>query len=203
MTGFELLIFIILTYALKDFALGIVSFRRNQKYQHLLIVEQTQAQFATVRQRLLRLVTEKKIDADSQTFKMIYHLCTVIMRRPEQYPQISAVMREVLSSLNTTQSHNPIYVESRSWSEEVIDVIEELNKSLGFFMIDYSYFWKILFRILKFVRPSLTPVEIFSAIALTKSDKEKVTMMKDAEETRHEFSRLVRTSQSKEYALHI
>jgi hypothetical protein len=203
MTGFELLILIMVSYALKDFVLGIASFRRSQKYHHLLIVEQTQAQFATVRQRLMHLATEKKIDANSQTFKVIYHLCTSIMRRPEQYPQISAVMREVLSSLNITQSHNPIYFESRSWSEETVDLIKELSKALGFFMIDYSRFWKIVFKVLNFFRPNLTPVEIFSAMAITKSDKEKVAMMKDAEETRREFIRLVRTSQSKELALHI
>lgn len=89
MTGFELLLASLLLGAIVELGyFGYVLFQRRY-WRKKLRVERLSSQFGACRGELMKLMVLGDLDSKSATFKGFYLTVTSLMRRPDQYAQIS------------------------------------------------------------------------------------------------------------------
>jgi len=135
----------------------ILTYKTNKdrkKIQHNIRVEKTRKYFAELRLRLLKILADGKLDQKSVTFRFHYSLFTMIMRRPDQYKEISNSLYTAFTSDNTDQEVSgeiglKLQSEQSQWSDEVKILIVDTIKGLALLVIDYSSKLRLLNTLIK------------------------------------------------------
>ena len=136
----SILILLIMIWAVSEFVFGSYIWWKRRTIKHTIRVERTRHHFAEARTKLLKMVRESKIDANSETFKTIYHINTYVMRRPDQYPEIS---RKVLRAILLSKKEGSLTSEAQDWDQETKEVVRETANALGLIVVDYSRILRI------------------------------------------------------------
>jgi hypothetical protein len=98
--------------------------RRLRSLRHQILVDQTRNCWAEARVLTYKLAREGKLSPRSATFEHFVKTQTFILRRPDEYGQISQVLREALySPLNTPPAWR---AEVETWPPEMDAVIRNM-----------------------------------------------------------------------------
>lgn len=152
MNGFALLIWVALLWFSVELGLGIRSWTTAKRYAHDLRVEKTTREFASARNKLMHLARTGMIDVESETFRTFYYLTTFVMRRPDQYPEISEALMKVIVLRGKSASYNLLKEESRKWTPEVKKLVREVSGAFSSLLVDYSSLFRFLLRLENFFR---------------------------------------------------
>jgi hypothetical protein len=110
-------------------------------YRSLYKAEHTKSFFAKARNEMMLLVSENKIDTQTDFFKGIYSLHTFVMRNPDSYSDFS---REFTTAIFNIQKKNPTQMTE---SEKKISYLTA--EALGHIVINYSKTMQFLFSFVK------------------------------------------------------
>ncbi|MFP3344976.1 hypothetical protein R0J87_21090, partial [Halomonas sp. SIMBA_159] len=69
---------------------------------------------------------------------------TFVMRRPDEYEEISKAIRNSLLGENDSSMVSPILSESRTWHPDVEEISKELSVALGRLTVNYSIILQVL-----------------------------------------------------------
>ena len=138
MTTITILAVTLLLFAAKDIAISIYINRCRRVLQHKIKVETTRAYLANLRIDLLNLVTTGQLDPNSDTFQMLYLVHTFILRRPDQYRELSKLFANTILSDKTPISISSLSRESKTWTPEVSDVVKRTARGLQLVIIYFS-----------------------------------------------------------------
>ncbi len=152
MNGFTLLLSVIILWCLVELGLGARSWAMERRYAHEFRVEKTTQKFASARNKLMDLARTGKIDIESETFRTFYFLTTFVMRRPDQYREISEALMQAIIRKDSSPAHNPLQDESRSWTPDVKHLVREISGAFGSLLVDYSPLFRVLLRLESFFR---------------------------------------------------
>lgn len=147
MTGYHLLILILMGWALREVVLGIVVFRQRKSIRHKWRVECTQRQFAEARNKLMEAALAGELDSNSATFQFFYWLNTRMMRRPDEYEQISALLRETVLSWTRGSNESDLARETRDWSDSTRGAVTLTAFAIHMLVIDYSLMLRSFMRL--------------------------------------------------------
>jgi hypothetical protein len=140
-----ILLLFVVCYAIVQIILGVRALNKKNYYQHLYKAETTKAYFANTRNEMMKMCIEKELDPSTDMFKQIYHLNTVIMRCPDEYPKISLELFRV-TALNV-KATKPAKELTLTESEKKI--IKMTADSLGHIIIEYNWLLRYLFNSFK------------------------------------------------------
>ena len=102
------------------------------RFIHSHRTERTRARWAKARNLLMQLVAEGKLDVRSQTFRRLYHLQTFVLRRPDEYKEISSELFESFADRPGDSSGvDWIRDESADWPDEMVNVFREMVGGIG------------------------------------------------------------------------
>jgi hypothetical protein len=184
MSALDFIVILLVLWAIKEFIVGIFTWRRTRQLRHKLRVERTLHHFAEVRNQLTQLALERKIDAHSQTFQQLYTINTYIMRRPDAYPQISSMLQYLIMNREAERSDS-LSAESKNWSPEMKEVVKASADALGYLILNYSFFARLIYRLEKWINPSTAPRHILRVLS-----PEKDPVVKEIRQTQKEMYRL-------------
>ncbi len=140
MTGISLLLLCISVFALGEFLFGSWLWLKRRRIKHLRRAERTRTQFAHARNKLMSVLEAEKISVKSRTFQSLYGLQTFIMRSPNEYRQISAMLRRSLfREPGPPQIDTAFSDESLKWSPETTEVVRDTASAMIYLMVDYSF----------------------------------------------------------------
>ncbi len=171
-------------WAGRELIIGIFVWRSRQKFQHEIRVERTQRYFATARNELMQLAIANEIDVNSTTFRYLYFLNTLLMRRPDAYPEWSTALRITFLRPQESESDSSVEIESEKWTPAIRDVVKTTADALDSFLIDYSLAWRLVFKLKKRSEPEITPMKWHRRLAERITEAEKKTLVSDIRETR-------------------
>lgn len=124
--------------------------RSRRKYQNTIRNERIRQHFASARRTLMELAISGEIDVDSITFKSFYSLQTFIMRRPDQYREISQLLLELVATDNSEEDSDRVKrltKESELWSDKTKDLAHFTAAGLDLIVAEYSWLYRLLSRI--------------------------------------------------------
>jgi hypothetical protein len=130
-------------------------FQYAGKLKEEIRAKRIQARFALVRNRLMRLVMEDKVDVHSKTFLLLYGVNTAMMRFYE-----SPVNTNITKELVCTQAadHHPIpEQEIQHWSPQIAQLFQDTADAVGHIVIEHSWYWKLAFAVRKSRQPAFSP----------------------------------------------
>jgi hypothetical protein len=174
---------------------GFAAHRRFKKISHLLQVENTQAQFASVRNNLMLLAASEKANPNSQIFALIYQLTTAFMRRPDQYRELSDLIFHCVASLKGETDNHALLTESKTWSIEERGIVSQMANALGNLSIDYSPALRFLYTMYKRLYPTLTPLQMLMQLPTSQETKSKALILEEANEAKTILHKLSRSSE--------
>lgn len=149
--------------------------RRCKKIKHLYSIEKTQSNFAYARYELILGVFNKQIEPDNQDFKLLYKFNTSFMRNTDKYREMNKVLRGFITEINA-ESKISKEVVKEDLGEHFKKSQELTAKALGNVIVDYSWKWKLLYKIIKKLIKDFEP-QIFLAIPfISREIKEQVEM---------------------------
>jgi len=173
MNALTVLFLIGLMWGIKELIYGTFLWLQRRKIRHNLRVEITQRNFAVARNELMRLALKGEVDVNSASFKRIYFLNTGLMRRPDQYPEMSNAIARVFLSNEETEPDEELKRESKTWSPGFREVVKATAKAMDYIVLDYSWLVRLAFRLEKSVHPDSTPRQMLSRAAREIENKEK------------------------------
>ena len=189
MTLFNFLIAIMTLWAVREIVVGLFVWLSRRRVRQSLRVERTQSQFADARNELMRLVHNGNIDTHSVTFGFFYSINTLIMRRPDEYREISAALRATFLNPSTSERNNALQEESKHWTKEIKNAVQLTAKAMDYIILEYSWPLRCLYRIRKRTDPTLTPRRWLSGIARrieeTQEKKPVVLEIRQTQEKMH------------------
>ncbi len=136
MTAYEIVVFLLLIWVVREIALGIIYRRSHARYKKLRKTEETRGYFAELRNELLMAMREGLIDPNSYTFRVFYTLQTLIMRNPSKYTKISElVVDKILEDedrdCTLCDLDDKLENEAKTWNE----TIKRLSKRTGYGLV--------------------------------------------------------------------
>jgi len=136
---------IIIVFALSVVVINIIlGYQERQKtnlYRSLYVAEHTKSFFAKARNEMMRLAAENKIDTQSDFFKSMYSLHTLIMRNPDSYSDFSAGLAKAIFNI---QKRNP-----KQLTESEKNISYMTAEAMGHIIINYSSAMRFLFGFAK------------------------------------------------------
>lgn len=147
MTGLKFLAFILSLWAIHELILGLMAWKRRRKMEHILRIERIQARFAMARNQLVDLFLSKQVDPNSLTFRLLYYFNTALMRRPDEYPKISAELRRLLISNGSSPSSKRLHLESETWTPEIKKVVMLTADAMGYLIVECFLPFRIISRL--------------------------------------------------------
>ena len=167
------ILFIILIVLLYNISFALISRRRYLRCRHQFIVEKTQADFAEARYQLVLGLFKKEIDPNNRQFQLLYFLNTGMMGNPDKYREMNRVLRGFITELTDDGkvTNEPV---KEDLGEHFKKSQELTAKALGNVIVDYSWKWKLLYRVIKGVIKDFEP-KLFLAIPfISREIKEQV-----------------------------
>lgn len=137
--------------------------RRRLYWEHKTRVEQTRGHFAGARNELLRVVRDGELSVDSETFRQIYGIQTFIMRRPDQYVEISEQLTRALWRHNGERA-TWIDEEAPTWTPRVRDVMSQTAQGIGLVIWNYSRIRRAIMNFRKMTKDLAIPAALAGII---------------------------------------
>lgn len=119
----------------------------RKRLAHMLLVERIRAHFAVPRHTLTKLAIEGKIDVNSNAFHSLYQIMTFILRRPDQYKELSDVLAKELLNGVPEGSGTRLKSELSVWPSEAKSVISEIANGMGLLVVEVSPRRRLLYGI--------------------------------------------------------
>ena len=155
-----------LLWVAREVFVSIASLRSRIRYEHLRKIEQTQGNFAEVRNELMRLAVSGEANARTDTFREIYQLNTAFMRRPDEYVDMSnALRRFMMSNEETPSGKTAIERESGQIDDATKKVALMTADALSHIVVDYSFILRNGYRYIRRSDPGLTKTEFVREIS--------------------------------------
>jgi hypothetical protein len=153
--AFNLIIFVLILLILRNIILGILSWRVSHRWKKIESKDITQRFFAEARYDLMHLMMNEELSAKSTTFRFFYHLDTFVMRRPNDYGKISALLVNSLVSDEKSNSGivEVLMKEKKDWTPAVKDMVLKQSKALSHLMVSNSFTLRNLYRVLRVLLP--------------------------------------------------
>lgn len=165
MNAVTFIVIIAVLWAVREVVISIVLMRSRRKYRHEYRVERTQSHFAEARNELMQLALKGEVDVNSESFKLFYSFNTALMRRPDQYPELSYALTHSFLCQANDGTDNPLDQESKHWTPDFKHVVIRTANAMDYIVVDYSWVVRLLFRFEKRKQPHLTPVRMLRRIA--------------------------------------
>lgn len=146
-----ILIFATICFCSVQIILGITYRKSKRQFATLLKAEQTKSYFAIARNEMMRMALENKIDANTDMFKMVYGLNTVIMKRPDEYPAISRELTSLVLNINQISSKA-----NHKFTQDERRILKFTADALSHIIIEYSSFLKFMFKAKKITNRGLS-----------------------------------------------
>ncbi len=156
---------VLVLWAIRELIVGTWAWIDTRKVRHERNVERTRRQFAEARNHLFRLMLEHKVNVDSVSFKHFYQINTAFMRRPDQYREISAAVAYLFLKMPDSPPSQEMLDESKDWSPEFKQVVRATADAMGYLLLDYSLFIRLMFYSEKRHDPDSTPVRMLRKLA--------------------------------------
>ncbi len=172
MDAVTLIVIIAVLWAVREVVISIVVMRSRRRYKHEYRTERTQSHFAEARNQLMRLALNGELDVNSKSFKYFYYFNTALMRRPDQYPEISHAMTQKFLGNYEQGAASPLDEESKHWTPAIKDVVVMTANAMDYIVVDYSWVIRLMFRFERRKQPHLTPIRMLRRIA-KKLEEEK------------------------------
>lgn len=185
-TTILILIVFTICFSSVQIILSRIILKRKAIYTAKYKAEVTKSYFARARNEMMRMSIKNEIDANSPIFKELYHLNTVIMRCPDEYPQISAELMKI-TALNNKKVKDKRELTLTNAEKKIIKITAD---ALGHIIIEYNWILKMLF---KSVNTKTEKMHAWSFIMLIfgkneiRTEKEKIRAEEKINETKQNF----------------
>ena len=175
MTSIAISVLVLLALALivRNLILGIWAFVDHRRIKHSRNKERTRRQFAESRNALVELAMAREVDVKSRSFQLFYHINTAFMRRPDQYREISGLLVRLFLDHHNSSPAEELLAESKNWSPGFKAVVRSTADALGYVVLDYSWFIRLMFRLEKLFDSNSTPFRMLSEFRTSIEEKEK------------------------------
>jgi len=141
-----ILILIALAIIVVNVSIGIYQLKQKRRYYSLYKAENTKSWFAAARKQMIEFGLEKEININTDFYKDLYKLNTVVMRNPQAYNTIAKVTTKI--RLRGLES-NPAKAVSLTKKEQLVSLLTA--RALDKIVIDYAPFLKVLFKTINFL----------------------------------------------------
>ena len=156
---------IMLLWTLREVIVGSLVWRRRRRIRQSIRVECTQRHFAEARNEIMRLARTGKVDMNSVTFGSLYSINTMIMRRPDQYQEISTWLMAMFLNPDRPERNELLVEESRHWTGEIKEVVRLTAAAMDYIILEYSRLFRILYWIERQGNPGATVVGMLRKFA--------------------------------------
>jgi hypothetical protein len=173
MNVMTLLVLICTFLSLGAISLGLVFRQRCKAMTHLLRLERTQSKFAEARNQLVQLVVSGELPIESATFRHLYYLNTMIMRRPDEYPAIGVALSRMRMKGEQAANGNEIAAEIPRWTPAVKKAVIATGDALGSIMFEYSPFGRFALWLARWINPKFKPIHALGRIAQRAEEKQE------------------------------
>jgi hypothetical protein len=153
MSFLAFVVFLAAIWSIRNLVLATLAYRDRRRIAHHIRVFRTQSNFAEARTDLMRLAVNGEIDVRSATFRQVYHLTTAIMRRPDEYPTISAALRKAFLNSMEQGVRSELHQERETWTQGVKVMLLKMSKSLDYIIFNHSIWWRVAIRHRRWMRP--------------------------------------------------
>lgn len=151
---------ILSVFAFREIVLIYRNHRKIKKDKLLIRAEKTREYFSLIRESLLRLMRNEKIHPDNHIFQILYSVCTMVMRRPDQYYELSDyLMVSFIGAKSESKVSNNNFVIPKELKALSFKTAEGLYKVI----VEYSTVLRILFQISNAIK-KITPLEFLAPI---------------------------------------
>lgn len=151
---------ILLAFAIKEIVLIYRNIKKIRQDEHLIRAEKTREYFSSIRESLLQLMRDETVHPDHHLFQVIYSVSTMIMRRPDQYSELSDYL--VVSFINTKVDQKRS-IKKEQIPNELKSLLFKTADGLYRVIIEYSFVLRILFHVSNTLK-RITPLEFLSPI---------------------------------------
>lgn len=157
--GWSLLVLVAILYAVGECLVAVYTWWRTLDIRFRRSAEETQRHFAQARNQLMESAVTGELSVDSPVFKLFYAINTALMRRPDQYEEISKAIAPVLVLEKTPGNAEAFRNEMQKLSPEALNAVRATADALGHLVVDYSFLLRNAFRLFRHSNPDLTQME--------------------------------------------
>ena len=143
----NIIILALLLIFLREVVIILLAWRKIVTLEEKQRIECTTRRFAKARAHLMDLAVQGIISTDSYTFQSLYTINTFVMRRPDQYAEISALLFRVILTGENSKDPDPLTQESVTWTPEIKAVMRETAEAIGIIILDHSFLLKWVLRL--------------------------------------------------------
>ncbi len=172
---------------IKEAAIGFMAWRRFRAARYARRCEVTQRHFGEARNVLMRAVVAGDLSPDTYLFRVLYFINTAFIRRPDEYPALSAQIRNITTWESTTGLGDKMAQEAGAISIQGKRAIEATVQALDHIVIDYSFLWRSISRVLRRSDPHFS---IMVFMMMIRETKKKEQYKADIQETKRQLHRL-------------
>ena len=140
----EILIVLFFIYGLTQFILGFYISKKRAKLKGYIRDEKTRTHFAEVRNDLMKMVRENEIDVNGPIFKDIYLTTSFIMRRPDQYKDISnAITITLFKSVKEIkfQEKELAFIQNNN---DIKNILKRYSEGCSLLILNYSFIRRMI-----------------------------------------------------------
>lgn len=112
--------------------------RRVRRLKKIVRIEKTRTHWAEARDLLYTMVREGKLSSDSATFHTFCQIHTFVLRRPEEYDEISRTMASTFLAPPAAGLDNSWLAERDSWPEEMREVMNKMVAGTGALLFGHA-----------------------------------------------------------------
>lgn len=142
-----LIFFPSLIWIIREILFIAINRKKRKDAEHLIRVERTREYYARLRTRLLNLVIIGQIHPDSIIFQFLYKSYTTVLRRPEQYIEISKellLLSVVFHNKNHSVSKND---ETTITHKEIKELLHDTSEGIMMLIVEYSPLLRFLYSV--------------------------------------------------------
>lgn len=190
-TGLAILLLVSGLWIVRELAIGVRTFFRRTDLRFQRETEATQRHFAVARNKLMRSAVEGKIDVNSSVFKIFYAVNTALMRRPDQYEEISQALGALIILEEDEGGAKVLRSEIEELDSEALDAVEATGDAIGHLVVDYSFILRNFYRLLKRSNPELTQKKLLSELRQASFRRKKADLEKKIDRAQRDVYKLV------------
>ena len=171
-----------LSFVALNILIGIEESRKAKRYHSLYKAEHTKSFFAKARNEMMCLAIEKKVDTNTDFFRRMYHLNTIIMRNPDEYADISRELTTTLLNIRSTKK--------QILTDEEKKISYLTAEALGHIVINYSVVMRLLFALTKRAQSKMNHAKFISFLAHMARLDHKIKAEREIKKTQSELYRI-------------
>ena len=115
---------------------GFFRFRRAQRMRHKRCAEQIRSQAGEARTQLVWLALRGKVSAESSSFRSLYFLQTLLLRRDDQYGELWHAFYAGVTQIPSQETD--FASESSAWPKEMHVIARLTAEAIRLLLIEYS-----------------------------------------------------------------